>query len=138
MIPVTQTKLYSDTGGHHGNCLAAVLASLLEIPLWMVPEFEGMIARRNEYWLDRVVEWVSRMFKEDFHYDSPANIHDNHIPLPEFYIARGQSPRGMDHAVIFSNGKLVHDPHPLGGGIGEVTMIYWIDQAATGGRDKRH
>jgi hypothetical protein len=130
MTPVSQTKLYSDTGSHHGNCFAAVLASLLDIPLWMVPEFEGMFARRNKDWLERVDEWLNTMFGKDLNYDSPKHITDGCVSLPEFYIVGGQSSRGVEHAVIFSDGKMVHDPHPLGGGISKITRIYWIGQDA--------
>jgi hypothetical protein len=33
------------------------------------------------------------------------------------YIASGISPRGVDHVVIYQNGKMIHDPHPSGGGV---------------------
>ncbi len=128
MTPVSQTKLYSDTGSHHGNCFAAVLASLLDIPLWMVPEFEGMFARRDTYWLQRVDEWLNTMFGKDLNYDLPKHVDECGVSLPEFYIVGGESSRGVEHAVIFSHGKMVHDPHPLGGGISKILMIYWIAQ----------
>jgi hypothetical protein len=126
MKPVMQTKLYSDIGSHHGNCVAACLASILEVPLWMVPSFENMFARRNQYWLDRVGQWVERMFGLEFHSDGVESISEDLVKLPEFYIACGPSPRGVDHAVIHSDGKLVHDPHFSGDGIKAITTIYWM------------
>jgi hypothetical protein len=35
----------------------------------------------------------------------------------EPYIASGKSPRGVDHVVIYQSGKMIHDPHPEGGGV---------------------
>lgn len=36
MTPVMQSKLFAKDGIHAGNCFAAALASLLDLPLWMV------------------------------------------------------------------------------------------------------
>jgi hypothetical protein len=36
------------------------------------------------------------------------------------YMASGKSSRGIDHIVIYMNGKLYHDPHPSGEGLVEI------------------
>lgn len=38
----------------------------------------------------------------------------------KFYTASGISPRGVNHIVIYQNGKLFHDPHPEGGGVIDI------------------
>ena len=38
-------------------------------------------------------------------------------------IASGPGPRGLQHSVIYSNGTLVHDPHPSGEGLKEIRSL---------------
>lgn len=114
MIPVKQTKLYAPDGIHNGNCLAACLASLLDLPLWMVPPFEDMFGRDD--WGPRRNAWLGRMFKLQLVRTEGHEI----AALPEFYIASGESQRGVFHAVIYSRGSMVHDPHYSGTGIKSV------------------
>lgn len=120
MTPVNQSKLYCSDGIHNGNCYAACLASLLNVPLWMVPPFEDMFARVG--WRARVQEWLRRLFDLE-----QARI-EGHNPaaLPEFYIANGLSKRGVHHSVIYSAGELVHDPHPSGDGIVDVEWCWFL------------
>lgn len=121
VTPVKQTKLYSKDGGHNGNCFAAVLASMLDLPLWMVPPFEEGFGR-SEWYEDRANEWLSRVFalkmvKLEGH---PVEV------LPKFYVASGKSARGVSHAVIYSNGELAHDPHPSDSGIESVERVWYL------------
>ena len=120
MKPVMQDKLYVPDGIGNGNCFPACLASLLEIPLWMVPPFDQMFGR--EYWGRRRGEWLGRMFQMQFIRTDGHEI----AAMPEFYIANGFSPRDVMHSVIYSGGVLVHDPHPVGGGIAEVEYTYHL------------
>lgn len=113
MKPVKQTKLYQPDGVHNGNCLAAALASLLEMPLWMVPPFEDMFGRGDHR--SRLVEWLERLGYRWVRTDGHELA-----TLPEFYMASGPSPRGVYHAVIYSAGQMVHDPHFSNAGIAEV------------------
>jgi hypothetical protein len=120
MIPVKQDKLYSKEGIGNGNCLAACLASLLEVPLWMVPPFDQMFGRDD--WRHRISEWLERMFGLTL-----VRVSGHHPGgLPEFYIANGPSPRGVYHSTIFSRGALVHDPHYSDGGIKEVEWTWHL------------
>lgn len=119
MKPVKQDRLWSDEGIGNGNCLAACYASLLEMPLWMVPPFDQMFGRND--WSHRLDEWLARLGYER------AWLEGHQIDkLPEFYIATGRSARGVRHAVIYSHGKLAHDPHFSGTGIGSVEDTYHL------------
>lgn len=120
MKPVKQSKLYYPDAIHSGNCLAACLASLLELPLWMVPPFEDMFGR-NE-WRARISEWLKLV------HDMEMVRTDGHQPegLPEFYVTCGMSSRGVGHAVIYSAGALVHDPHPSGDGVVKVDWTWHL------------
>ena len=122
MTPVKQSKLYAPDAIHSGNCMAACLASLLDLPLWMVPPFEDMFGRSD--WSERVDEWLERLFGV-----RRARI-DGHVVenLPEFYIASGLSPRGVRHSVIYSRGALAHDPHPSGAGIVAVEWTWHLEK----------
>jgi len=124
MIPQYQT--ITDKGS--GNCMAACLASILEMPLTDVPNFAEH-ATAVAYW-DAFHDWLAghgmvalriylgHMGDEGMIYVE-GNIGD------QFVILSGRSPRGnnISHAVV---GKLsesgwgwdvVHDPHPSGFGL---------------------
>ena len=41
-------------------------------------------------------------------------------------ILTGKSPRGnFNHAVVAYNGEVVHDPHPIGGGVESFVDAIW-------------
>lgn len=109
MTPVMQSKLYCKDGIHNGNCYAACLASMLDIPLWMVPPFEDMFAR-NE-WRMRVEEWLGKIFGLESDVCVPGEIPE------EPHLVSGPSARGVNHMVIYAGDKLLHDPHPSGLGV---------------------
>ncbi len=125
--PVAQSKLYQADAIHNGNCLAACLASLLGIPLWMVPPFEDMFGRSE--WNDRIDEWLAQFFGLQ-RIRTGGHLID---ALPEYYIASGLSPRGVRHSVIYRAGELVHDPHPSGAGIASVEWTWHLETATTTG-----
>lgn len=122
MKPVKQDKLYSDDGIANGNCLAACYASLLEMPLWMVPPFDQMFGRGD--WNDRIDLWLVTLG-----YERAWTDNGNSDDLPEFYIAAGKSPRGVRHAVIYSKGFLVHDPHWSNEGVIKPDSFYYLIEA---------
>ncbi len=125
MTPVKQSKLYAKDGIHNGNCFAACLASLLDLPLWMVPPFEDMFGRGD--WRPRVDEWLLRMFEVKLiRWDEG----DDPELFPEFYIASGLSQRGVQHSVIYSNGEMIHDPHYSDTGIAKVDWVWYLAPAA--------
>lgn len=124
MTPTAQSKLFHPEGIHSGNCYAACLASLLDLPLWMVPPWEDMFGRGA--WKQRTDEWLERLFQQRL---VRTQGHELAI-LPEFYIANGLSPREVYHSVIYSAGKLVHDPHPSNAGIGDVEWTWHLEPVA--------
>jgi hypothetical protein len=123
MTPVKQSKLYSADAIHSGNCFAACLASLLDLPLWMVPPFEDMFGRAS-HWFFRVEEWLERVHRLEI---VRSDGHPVEM-LPEFYIASGLSPRGVRHSVIYSRGELAHDPHPSDAGIAAVEWCWHLER----------
>lgn len=103
MQPVKQTK-----EGIDGNCLAAVIASILELELGDVPDFGE----------DR---WITELFT----FLAPYGIYPifvsfqamHLIQYSGYYGVSGKSPRGLEHIVVYKDGLMVHDPYELGGGV---------------------
>jgi hypothetical protein len=122
MTPVKQSKLYCTDGIHNGNCYTACLASLLDLPLWMVPPFEDMFGRGD--WRSRTDDWLKRFFNLQL-----VRV-EGHEPssLPEYYIANGPAKRGVNHSVIYQNGELAHDPHPSCSGLLEVEWCWYLEK----------
>lgn len=124
MTPVRQNVLWSKDAIGNGNCFTTCLASLLDLPLWMVPPFEQMFGRDDRRL--RIEQWLERFFH------TTLVRRSDHEPkeLPLFYIASGRAARGVYHSVIYSNGSLVHDPHYSDGGIASVEWTYHLEPIA--------
>lgn len=118
MTPVDQTKTLAQ--GQRGNCLAASVASLFDLPLADVPEFEEMA---DDAWKPALDAWVrvqgKRLVKK-----RPGEHSPN-----EHYIALGLSERGCKHATIGLDGQIVHDPHHLRLGLAQVVCLYTVEPA---------
>jgi hypothetical protein len=123
MIKVDQTKLHDPDNGVRGNCYAACIASLLELPLEDVPAFEDMYNSGKEKW-----KWFGIFLKflqgkgYEFHgTGKPSQIRDPYFArgVDGYVMAYGESPRDskVTHAVIYKDGEMVHDPHPSRDGI---------------------
>lgn len=120
MQPVKQTRF-----GHlFGNCFAACVASIFELPLDQVPHF--MVNRNNtanECWFEDFGRWLQRTFGS-----TPVMLTGElGTPSSALCIASGPAKRGFNHAVIWQNGRMVFDPHPDNTGLISVTdYIYFI------------
>jgi hypothetical protein len=113
MIPVRQTTF----GFPKGNCFAACIASLLELPIEQVPIESG-----GDDWLEQTQAFLKTkgLFFLEVRLDVAVKY-----PLYELYdvwaIYYGKSPRGdWFHSIIgkldmedgFAVHKFIHDPHP--------------------------
>lgn len=139
MKPILQTQLYGENAMGNGNCVAAAMASVLELPLWMVPPWEQMFGRDD--WQKRRREWLAQVLglevvtlyasrrkpgqftPEYWEEDGKDYAYFEVVDLPEFYIACGKTVRGSHHATVYSAGALVHDPHYSGDGLIAVDRI---------------
>ena len=114
MKPVDQDKFYDKEKGSKGNCLQAAVASILELSVDVVPNFHDC---PEGFWPGY------HNFLEKHGYIA---FELRQIICPEcFYLAFGPSPRGVDHAVIYFEGKLAHDPHPSRAGI-KLEIIHML------------
>lgn len=117
MRPVEQTVL--ELG--RGNCVAACIASILELPIDRMPNFHG------GHWYAHWADWLA-----------PANLTLTEVPLPDhgttplrgYSIIAGDSPRNpVLHAVVALDSERVWDPHPRRDmGIG-TTRMRWLIHA---------
>ena len=107
MIPIDQTKF----GKPDGDCFAACIASILEVPLEELPNLNGY--SDDEWWL-KTQQWVEENTCYSYIEVSITTLEEA-APIfgNSYWIATGKSPRGdYNHAVVFLKGEMVHDPHP--------------------------
>jgi hypothetical protein len=138
MIPVTQTKVVvKNSNGEmvvRGNCWAAAISSLTEIPITDVPNVEVLFDVEGVSWYAVMDAWLRGNgfeLKDNskfvvFHNPAELNEDSRNALLDElrdrYYMVSGMSPRGISHVCIYKNGIMVHDPHPTREGIDESTI----------------
>lgn len=108
MIRLHQTQF----GKPRGNCFATCLACILEIPLDDVPNF-----CEHDNWRDETDKWLEPygLFYQDIVLIGDAR--DELTQYWGYHVISGDGPRGLRHSVVGYRGKMVHDPHPDGGGV---------------------
>lgn len=107
MKPVDQTRF----GVPEGNCFAACVASLLELPLEQVPHFPD----HGADWYSAFRDWLRarRLYPVCFEVKRPEDGRPDGM-----HILSGKSPRGeFLHSVVAKGAYIVHDPHPSRAGI---------------------
>lgn len=132
MKPAHQTKF----GYPDGNCHAAALASVLEIPLKEIPDF-GV----DDDWYDRFARYmISRHALQPLDFILPDDgVHDLWIPQG-YHLINGTSERGLLHSVVGFMGEVEFDPHPDNTGLKTVdsyTIFAVLDPATSGGMRER-
>lgn len=116
MVPKIQSKT-----GLGGNCFQTCVASLLEIDAGIIPDLDLDVS--DEEWWNSIRCWLNTHGWDII----PMNTEEARTLLV-LGIAVGRSPRGpFNHAVVWKNGTMVHDPHPCGGGlIGEPKYVAFL------------
>ena len=110
MKPVLQTRF-----GAEGNCTQACIASILEISIEGIPHVTAEEDRNGWIILERWLEREHALALVHF----PKGFMRGVQPIG-FHLIGGTSPRGLPHAVVGYEGRIVHDPHPDGGGLVEI------------------
>ena len=123
MKPIMQTDLTFETG----NCGEACVASILEIELSDIPSLHNPDDPSDGNFYCKNL----RNFLDKFGLSYiDLRVLDEHDPADFlkdcWIIATGPSPRGTKdwhrHAVVWRNGKIIHDPHPNNEGLKEIEM----------------
>lgn len=115
MIPTTQTILHDPDNGLHGNCLSAVLASLLHMQIEEVPVFS------SDRWFKDLNAWLrprglAYLWFQDQDFSRTLDafgIEGLHHEIS------GKTSRfsGVSHACVAEDGRLIFDPHPSRDGL---------------------
>jgi len=146
MIPVTQTKfhVFSKDGKivQRGNCFAAVVASMLEITIYDVPNVEVLFYEDyndegSTFWYEVMQtfltskgwDWSGDARYKVFHPEFGVKDEELIMKLKDtFYFGIGKSARGVNHVCIFQNGIMVHDPHPSRDGLETLEFFESIER----------
>lgn len=115
MRPTKQTVLHSPEEGQNGNCFSAVLASLLHLPIELIPYFAGYAEWRRD-----LNQWL-RQFGLAYLEVNACDLKEHGIEGLHHEVA-GTSPRSDDvlHATVGLDGAIVFDPHPSDAGLAKV------------------
>lgn len=126
MKPVHQTRTLT-----RGNCWAAAIASILEVPLEDVDLPHPFDAAKLNACLDgeddddwQAPWWTAMNAHLAESYGVILVAYEAAAPPPAGYaIAIGTSPRNrnISHAVVVKDGVLAHDPWPGGSGVDNIT-----------------
>lgn len=104
MKPVDQTILKTEST--NGNCLAACVASLLEIPIESVPNFADF----GTGWFGSLAEYLKL-------YNLAIWSFPREKTPGYYHIVMGQTVRGTYHCVVAHGREMAHDPHPSKAGL---------------------
>lgn len=123
MNPVDQTRLYDPTHKQPpGNCWAACIASILEVPLDALPDeadFWSPGLHPRHTWPPYYAAMLSWLALRNL---TLVEVTTHNIEVDwgdSFEILSGTSPRDSSilHSVVGFAGKIVHDPHPSRAGL---------------------
>lgn len=103
-------------GAPAGDCLRACVATLLSMDLDEVPHFVQYIDHPDG--TDPLLWWWALIGFLVAHASHVEWIDDK--DCTGWSIATGLSPRGHQHAVVYHDGALIHDPHPSRSGLLDV------------------
>jgi hypothetical protein len=115
VIPVRQTRF----GAPAGNCFAACIASILELPLSDLPDPD--LADKDAWWLT----WISWLRERNLTLYVWEVNPDADIPHGYSILATRPPglPAGYGHAVVAFDGHVVWNPNPGIGDIGQ--LVEW-------------
>ncbi len=123
-------KVYQSKFGIEGNCFAACIASILETELDSIPFLSDFDDNWKDYLnaLNTILKSRFNLFIDYTTYDYwETRFKDNF--KDSFYIVSGDSNQdGFEHAVIFKNGELQHNPNSKGTEMIRATTCYFFIQ----------
>jgi hypothetical protein len=111
-------KVYQTEFGDKGNCLSACISTITGIKINKLPK------------IDLYDGWLRR-YNSGLKYHGYVLLYDKSCNISAYldggcYICAGKTKRGTHHAVVFKNGKMIHDPHPDGTGLQGISEMYYL------------
>jgi hypothetical protein len=118
MIEVKQNTLHDPDNGQHGDCLSAVLASLLHLPIESIPVFSN-----EDTWVKELNTWLYPFGLAYFLLDNLAEALEVYGIHGLWHDVSGNTTRSTDveHACVAHDGVMMFDPHPDETGLTKVT-----------------
>lgn len=124
MIPQMQTDFTFTTD----DCMRACVASILEVPLARIPNF---MKDGPDMYYENIRPWFlthTNLIPLDIKFEDTGQ---DVVCLPDCVcVAVGKSPRakkdGDNHAVVWFNGEMIHDPHPDGRGLDGYPISFTV------------
>ena len=118
----------SVTGAPEGDCFAACLASILELPLSEVPNvnIDPRVTKGSKNWMDIINEFLGEYMLWAAMMNVDRQEWVSHIPPNAYWIAGGYGVRpdgtikDLLHAVVYQGPNMVWDPNVEGRGIEKV------------------
>lgn len=117
--------------GHpYGECVRASYATLLDLPIELVPRFDPGALLPGEDQRTRQREWLSMIGFDLIEVpaapagDLPQALLEQ-VP-PVYHLMAGRSPRGFGHQCVGYGGRLCWDPHPSRAGLTTVFSLGFL------------
>lgn len=125
MTPVFQTIVSNPDESIHGNCFPACIASILELSIEEVPEFQKM----GDKWFPTLWDFLHTKGCDCHGTGRPEKVETYEPGVNGYYVVNGGSPRGFKrgHSVVYYKGKLIHDPYHGGNGLTKVWNFLMIE-----------
>lgn len=123
MKPVEQTILHPPDG----NCFAACVASILELPIEAVPNFRT----EGDGWWREWQQWLAERNLAFLGWPSDElggdQVRADTLRGYSICTVRYELPNGgLNHSVVALNGETVWNPHPLRGTRKPDSIVDWI------------
>lgn len=126
LTPTTQRV----EGYPFGECVRASYATLLDLPLELVPRLDPGALRPGEDQRARERAWLA-MIGFDLLEIPPEPLGDLSPALlaevpPVLHLISGISPRGFGHRCVGLGGRVLWDPHPSHAGLLAITSLGFL------------
>lgn len=119
MIKVYQDIFFLDdpAKAETGNCFEACIASLIELPLKVIPEFCNI--PKDDNW---IIIFAGLLKSQGYVLHSMDGISPKGFSIASGFLKDSKK----EHSCIYYNGQLFHDPLPNGNGIENIQFYITI------------
>lgn len=117
MTPQDQEFLHDPENGVYGDCVRAVIASLLDLSIKDVPHFADTLQTDVYGFYDHIESFLEKQGKAIAWNAKPA--YHLRKGQPQYHCISGPSPRGRGvyHCVVGQDCEIAFDPHPSRAGL---------------------
>ena len=110
-----------------GNCFAACVASILELPISVVPNFRSA----SSQWWYQWQTWLGPRNLAFIGWPHPiapdSDVVSDILRGYSICTIRYETPRGgLNHSVVCLNGEMVWNPHPLRDTVQHDSILDWV------------